>query len=123
MVRLSADVVRAFAADLLVAAGLPASHAATVAVCLVRADLRGAETHGMVRLPVYLDRVRRGHVNRAPTFAARRTSVMSAHVDGRNGLGFVVATYASKVAMDLAREAGISLVGVSGSSHFGMAAN
>ncbi len=112
-----------FAARLLIAAGLPAEDAATVARCLVRADLRGVETHGIVRLPVYLERVRRGHVNPSPRLVPRRPAVAVGHLDGQNGLGFVVAARATGFAIELAQESGVGLVGVSGSSHFGMAAN
>lgn len=122
-VTIPAEAMLDWATALLIAEGLPPKDAAVVAYCLVRADLRGTETHGIVRLPVYLDRVRRGFVNPAPKLEARRTSAASAHMDGQNGLGFVVATHAVTVALDLARAAGVGLVGVSASSHFGMAAN
>ena len=44
-----------FAIPFLLDAGLPEADAAIAARCLVRADLRGVDTHGMVRLPGYLD--------------------------------------------------------------------
>jgi len=56
----------AFAKALLAAHGVPKKDAATVAACLVGADLRGVETHGLTRLPGYLDRLRRGLINPKP---------------------------------------------------------
>ena len=50
----------AFARSVLSANGVPDEHAATVARCLVHADLRGVDTHGLCRLPIYLDRLRKG---------------------------------------------------------------
>ncbi len=118
----TADAARRLATDLLTAHGVPPEDAATVAACLVRADLRGAESHGLSRLPVYLDRIAKGFVDPAPRLVPRRVAPAAAHLDGGNGLGFVVAARAMAEAVTLAREAGIGLVGVSGSGHFGTVA-
>lgn len=122
-VRLSTEAAEAFAAGLLRVHGVPEADAATTARCLVRADLRGVDTHGIVRLPGYLDRIVRGLVDPAPDLAPQRVAAAVAHLDGRNGLGFVVASRAMDEAMAIAREAGTGLVGVHRSTHFGMAAN
>jgi len=55
-----------FGRRLLIAHGVPEADAALVAGCLVRADLRGVDTHGLQYLPHYLDRVRRGLINPCP---------------------------------------------------------
>jgi LDH2 family malate/lactate/ureidoglycolate dehydrogenase len=112
----------AFARALLLAHGVPTKDAATVAACLVRADLRGVDTHGLVRLPGYLDRVRRGLVNAKPALAPQRVTPATAALDGQNGFGFVVATRAMEEAIWMARESGIGIVSVRRSTHFGMAA-
>ena len=65
--RVAAD---AFARSLLQAHGVPPEDAATIAGCLVSADLRGVDTHGLCRLPIYLERVRA----RADQSEARRSS-------------------------------------------------
>ncbi|MBM9592991.1 Ldh family oxidoreductase [Roseitranquillus sediminis] len=122
VLHLTADEARAFASDVFAAHGVPRRDADTTARCLVRADLRGVETHGIVRMPGYLDRIERGLVDPAPELAPRRVAPAVAHLDGMNGLGFVVATRATEEAMAIAREAGTGLVGVSRSTHFGMAA-
>ena len=56
----SAVAADAFARSLLQAHGVPPQDAATIAHCLVSADLRGVDTHGLCRLPIYLERVRKG---------------------------------------------------------------
>ena len=122
IVTLHADVARAFAAAVIAAEGVPQGDAETTARCLVRADLRGVDTHGIVRLPGYLDRVAKGLVTAAPRLEPRRVAPAVAHLDGQDGLGFVVATRATDEAMAIATEMGIGLVGVSRSTHFGMAA-
>src|SRR5207237_21617 len=71
-VYVKAEDADVFVRALLLAHGLPAQDAATVASCLVSADLRGVDTHGICRLPGYLDRVRRGRVNAKPAPAPKR---------------------------------------------------
>src|SRR5207253_934054 len=88
------DEADAFARALLAAHGVPKKDAATVAACLVRADLRGVDTHGLVRLPGYLDRVRRGLVNPKPRLFPKRVTPAAAALDGQNGFGFVIGTRA-----------------------------
>jgi LDH2 family malate/lactate/ureidoglycolate dehydrogenase len=117
-----AEAARRFVAALMAANDLPEDDGRTVAECLVRADLRGVDTHGIVRLPGYLDRVGRGLINPRPVLEPRRVAAAAAHLDGDNGFGFVVATRAMAEAVELARSAGLGLVSVKRSTHFGMAA-
>lgn len=109
--------------DLLVAHDLPLEDAGTVARCLVEADLRGVETHGMVRLPHYLNRVRLGLIKTRPEIRITRATPVAISVDGDDGFGFVVAHRAMDEAIAMARDYGVGLASVKRSSHFGMAAS
>src|SRR5262249_24320981 len=102
--------------------GVPDEDAATVAACLVGADLRGVDTHGLCRLPGYLDRLRRGLINPRPVLAPARVMPVAATLDGQNGFGFVVGTRAMQEAIAIAREVGVGVVSARRSTHFGMAA-
>ncbi len=113
----------AFARRLLAALRVPDDDAATIARCLVLADLRGVDTHGLMRLPVYLDRVRRGLVDPNPRLAIERKTPVVGALDGHNGFGFVTATHAMADAIATARTYGIGIVSVRQSNHFGMAAS
>src|SRR6202140_744783 len=117
-----AEAADAFGRRLLVAHGLSEEDAATMAGCLVRADLRGIDTHGLQFLPQYLDRLRRGLVNPKPNLVGARVTPVVGALDGQNGYGFVVATKAMAAAMDMAREFGVGVVSARNSTHFGMAA-
>lgn len=117
-----AEEARRFAADLIAHNGVPRGDAEIMARCLVRADLRGVDTHGIVRLPGYLDRLRRGLVNPRPALQPRDVTPAVAQIDGENGFGFVIATRAMDKAMEIARRLGIGMVSVKRSTHFGMAA-
>lgn len=117
-----ADDAQAFGARLLVAAGLPEDDAGIVADCLVRADLRGVDTHGLQLLPHYLKRLRLGLINRRPDLSLDQRTPVAAAIDGQNGFGFVIATRAMAAATAMAQEFGLGLVTARNSTHFGMAA-
>jgi LDH2 family malate/lactate/ureidoglycolate dehydrogenase len=101
---------------------VPPEHAREVAGCLIKAELRGVGSHGMVRLPVYAQRIRAGVVKAQPDIRIVSTGTASALIDGDNGLGPVVGARAMDAALDLARTHGTGLVGVRHSNHFGPAA-
>jgi len=121
-VHVEPDEAEAFGRRLLVAHGLPEEDAAIVARCLVLADLRGVDTHGLQFLPHYLARVRAGLINPRPALAPKRVTPVAATLDGDNGFGFVVGTRAIAEAIDIARTFGIGIVSAHRSTHFGMAA-
>jgi LDH2 family malate/lactate/ureidoglycolate dehydrogenase len=112
----------ALSAALLAKAGLDEHDALTIAQDLVEADLRGLSSHGISRIPMYLERLERGLVNRKPTIRVEKRSVSSLLVDGDNGMGFLVAHRAVEEGCALAEQTGIALVGVKHSTHFGMSA-
>jgi len=123
MIYVAADAADAFVRGLLAAHNVPAEDAAIIAHCLVSADLRGVDTHGICRLPGYLDRVRRGLINARPNLAPKRVTPVAATLDGQDAFGFVVGMCAIKEAIAMAREFGIGLVSARRSTHFGMAAS
>jgi LDH2 family malate/lactate/ureidoglycolate dehydrogenase len=123
LVYASAVAADAFARSLLQAHGVPLEDAAVIAGCLVSADLRGVDTHGLCRLPIYLERVRKGLINPAPKLEPKRVTPVAATLDGQNGFGFVIGTRAMAEAIDMAREYGVGVVSARRSTHFGMAAS
>ncbi|MFC7397217.1 Ldh family oxidoreductase [Chelatococcus sp. GCM10030263] len=121
-VYIEADRLRRFVTGLFAAAGLPQEGAATVADCLVRANLRGTDTHGVFRAATYLRRLREGLNKPDPNITIRPVAVAASHVDGDNGMGAVVGRRAMREAIRLAQEHGTGLVSVCHSNHYGMAA-
>jgi LDH2 family malate/lactate/ureidoglycolate dehydrogenase len=101
---------------------VPAQDAREVAGCLIKAELRGVDSHGMVRLPVYARRVKVGAVLARPDLRLTPVGTASVLVDGGNGLGPVVGARAMDAAIDLARAHGTGFAGVRHSNHFGPAA-
>lgn len=115
--------LRRFTAAVFQCHGLPAADAERVAECLVHSNLRGLDSHGIARIPIYAERLRRGVVAPRPTIAVERTTPVAALVDGGGGMGFLAATRAMDEAIAMARAYGLGLVGVRNSTHFGMAAS
>ena len=64
--RVAANRLAPFIARSFVAAGLPAEDAQTLAQLMVEADLRGTDTHGVFRMPLYVRRIKAGGINRHP---------------------------------------------------------
>jgi L-2-hydroxycarboxylate dehydrogenase (NAD+) len=102
--------------------GLPGPDAAVVADCLVQANLRGLDSHGVARIPIYAKRLRLGLANPRPSLQVTRVAPGAAHLDGDDGMGMVVGTRAMAEAIAIARETGVGVVGVRRSTHYGMAA-
>jgi LDH2 family malate/lactate/ureidoglycolate dehydrogenase len=120
--RYRADDLRKFSCAALQALEVPPLDAEEVSECLVAADLRGVDSHGVVRLPIYAGRILQGAVNPRPITRVVQQRGNSALVDGDNGLGPVVGARAMEKAIAVAELAGISFAGVRRSNHFGIAA-
>ena len=111
-----------FCAAAFVRAGVPADPAAQIALNLVEADLRGVSSHGVVRLPIYVERLEARANNPAPDVRIVRQTRSTAVVDGDNGMGQWVGMRAMDIAIDKARREGEpAWVSVRNSNHFGAA--
>lgn len=114
--------LRACAAAVCTALGVPEGDAAIVSDALVEADLRGVHTHGVAALPGYAARLRGGGANPRPNIRVVREGPGTVVVDGDSGLGHVVAHFAMQRAIERAAETGIGAAAAGNSSHFGAAA-
>ncbi|KAF2102091.1 malate dehydrogenase [Rhizodiscina lignyota] len=113
---------RKFVHAVLIGNGVPSENATIVARCLVSADLRGVDTHGMNRIPSYMARIREGVLDATAQPEVKQVTPVVAHVDGRNGFGFVAAHAGMAAAIESARIYGIGMASVAHSNHFGMSA-
>jgi L-2-hydroxycarboxylate dehydrogenase (NAD+) len=120
--RISAADLTAFVARAFIAAGLPQADAQTIADLLVEADLRGSDTHGVIRLPLYVRRLRAGGINAKPNIRAISDRASVALLDGDNGMGHLVMRRAAQLAIEKAKGSGIGWVGARMSNHAGPAA-
>jgi L-2-hydroxycarboxylate dehydrogenase (NAD+) len=111
-----------FITSVLAALGLPEQDAATCAARMTEADIRGVDTHGVFRLGQYCKRIRSGGINLRPDVRAVRENAVTALVDGDNGMGHVVVTYATELAIRKAADTGLAWVGTFNGNHAGAGA-
>ena len=116
---LSAERLRQWVRDCLQACGVPPVDAACVADALVQTSLWGIDSHGVLRLTHYLNRIAHGSIDPQAVVSVMRTGPCTAQIDGHHGLGIVHAMRATDEAISLAHEAGVGVVGVGNSSHCG----
>jgi LDH2 family malate/lactate/ureidoglycolate dehydrogenase len=110
--------LQAYASDILSAAGLPDGDAGIVAAALVDANLRGIDSHGVTRIPIYVERLRKGLVDPKPAIRVVRDSGAALLVDGGNGMGAVVTSRVVQIALDRLGEVGTVSVAVRNSNHY-----
>jgi LDH2 family malate/lactate/ureidoglycolate dehydrogenase len=121
-IRLSADDVTSHGAAILESVGVPTDDARLVAESLVTSDLWGHPSHGMLRLPWYVARLRSGAMNPVTTIDTISSFGAVTVLDGRDGVGQVITDRAVKAAAAAAAVHGVGVVAVRHSNHFGTAA-
>jgi LDH2 family malate/lactate/ureidoglycolate dehydrogenase len=110
-----------FCSDVFEKAGVSAEDARMVAESLVQADLRGVDSHGVVRTDIYLRRLEAGLINNNGKMSVNSDGAVTV-LDGQNHFGAVVGNKALELALDAAIKHGAGVVGVKGSNHFGTCA-
>ena len=98
---------------------IPQQDARITAHVLTDADLTGRHTHGVSRLPLYVERIESHLIATRPQVVWKGTQPTIAHLNGNNGLGPVIAWYATEKVIAMAKEGGIGVVSVSQSNHCG----
>ena len=102
--------------------GVPTDDAKLVGNVLVNADLRGVNSHGVIRLHTYYgNRLRQGLINPTSPMTTIKETATTLALDGGNGLGQVVAYRAMERCIEKAERSGIAIVIARNSNHFGIA--
>jgi len=100
--------------------GLNNNHASISANALINAELVGAYGHGLSRLKMYCDRIKKKVINPKPKIKIKKISQSISHIDANNSIGFVAADIAIKMAIKNAKKTGIGMVAVKNSGHYGL---
>ena len=95
-------------------------HANVCTNAIINAELVGASSHGVSRVKMYCDRIKKKLINPQPKIKFKKISNSIFHVDANNGMGFISADKAIKKAIYCAKKTGFSLVGIKNSSHYGL---
>ncbi|HSN20002.1 MAG TPA: Ldh family oxidoreductase [Usitatibacter sp.] len=121
MTPIDPDKLRAFAAAVYAKCGVPEADAALLADTLVQADLWGHQSHGVLRLDWYRQRILAGTMAAATRPALATDAGAVAAIDGHDGVGQVLAQRAMEEAIARAKRHGVGVVAVRNSNHFGTA--
>jgi L-2-hydroxycarboxylate dehydrogenase (NAD+) len=105
--------------------GVTSGDAEIAAKVLVAADLRGVDTHGVIRFSPqawYVKWLTEGSMTARPNIRVISESSSTALIDGDRGMGMVIGHRAMELAIRKAKESGIGMVAVRNSRHYGMSA-
>jgi len=117
----SEDALKQFCARVFMLLGAPAEQADVIAANLIAADLQGVTSHGVVRLPIYAQRLLAGAVNARPDVRVAHETITTAVIDGDNGMGQWVGVQAMQMAIRKAESGTCAFVSVRNSNHYGAA--
>ena len=117
--RIDPDVLRECVTKIFLSAAIPPEQAALVAAHLVEADMVGHPSHGVHRVPWYLQEIAAGKMRPFPDLRPERALDNSEVWDVARGFGIIAAERAMQRAVELAQERTLALVAVRAASHTG----
>ncbi|PHS01125.1 MAG: dehydrogenase [Blastopirellula sp.] len=119
MLRLTAEKLQSFATSLLTAAGIPGEEAEATAASLVGSNLRGYESHGVMRIPFYVDMIANGEVQLDAEFEVEKETDTNLVVNANWGLGQSHARLLADRLIEKAKTSGIGIGTMYRSGHIG----
>jgi len=114
-----AGELRKIGSEIFKAAGVPEDEANLVSDFLVKANLDGHDSHGVIRIPQYVKEIEEGRIKPRAEFRIIRETATSALIDGNWGFGQVVAERAMRIAIEKARAYTVGIVSVRNCNHVG----
>lgn len=121
-IRVSCGSLSRFVSGIIQDVGCNADHAAEMAECLVQTNLWGIDSHGVIRIPEYLERFRSGAMNPRPEIRTLRSDGGLEVLDADNSAGFLAGRAAMSRAIELAGQHAIAGAGIINSNHCGATA-
>lgn len=118
-IRVPHDRLTQRCSEILRETGVGEKEAQFVADVLVHADLRGVESHGLIRLEHYVKKLTLGGINLKPNIQFTPVGNSIGIVKGDHGLGHLVARKSMEFAIQLAKKSGVGVIAVTESSHCG----
>ena len=114
-----ADRLTRIGAALLRAAGASPEEADAVAVGCINANLAGHDSHGIIAIPTYIDRIKAGHIVPGAPLTIVQESAATTVIDGHWGFGFHVNAKAMQLTIDKAKKSNVAACTVFRQSHVG----
>jgi uncharacterized oxidoreductase len=101
------------------ALGASQEEAGIVSTHVVKANLVGHDSHGVIQVPVYTERIKMGHIVPGASFEVLDETPATARINGNWGFGYVVTERAMKMAIEKAKANGVAALTVFYQSHIG----
>ena len=115
----TAEQLRTIGVNLFEAVGVPKRESEIVCQHLVEASLAGVDSHGVIRIPQYVEAIQTGRISPGAKYDVVQETPSSALINGNRGFGQVIAQQAISVAIQKARNSAISAVSVHNCGHLG----
>src|SRR5664279_2922590 len=123
MPNLPADKLIEIAKALLIAAGASEDEATVTARYTIGANLAGHDSHGIILIPTYIDRIKAGHiVPQAPRVVTQETATTTV-IDGNWGFGYTITDWAMRHTIEKAKAQNVAAATVFRQSHIGRLAS
>ncbi len=119
MINLEHGQLIALAADLFAAAGCQDEEADRISRHLVEANLVGHDSHGVIRIPSYVEWLRLGKVLANQTLQIVTENDAMAVVDGQFGLGQTIGEQATQLGIEKAGKHGVAVIALRNAGHLG----
>jgi len=123
MPNVTAERLTEIAKALLIGAGAPESEAATVARLSIAANLAGHDSHGIIMIPSYIDRMKVGHIVPGAPWEIKQETSTTTVIDGNWGFGYVVTEKAMQHTIAKARTQNVAAATVFRQGHIGRLAS
>jgi LDH2 family malate/lactate/ureidoglycolate dehydrogenase len=120
--KINADILETFCKDILMKKGVSEDRATIVSECMILANLRGVDSHGIRRLPVYVQRIEKGLINPEGKVTLSSEENAAVILDGGLTFGEVVGKSACDSVVKKAQQYGMGIAACRNTNHFGMAA-
>ena len=113
------DDLENIARVLLVGSGASEQEAEIVARHSIKSNLAGHDSHGIIQIPTYIDRVKRGHIVPGAEYDVVKDTPTTTVVDGHWGFGYVVTERTMKTTIEKAKSSNVAAATVYRQSHIG----
>jgi LDH2 family malate/lactate/ureidoglycolate dehydrogenase len=123
MPKIAAERLSEIGRALFVAAGTPPAEAEIVVRHVVNANLAGHDSHGVIQIPTYIERIKVGHIVPGARWEIVQESPTTTVVDGHWGFGYVVNERAMRLTIEKAQTANVAAATVFRQGHIGRLAS
>jgi LDH2 family malate/lactate/ureidoglycolate dehydrogenase len=117
--RVAWEQLRAFTREVFIRVGVPAEDAETEAEVILWANLRGVDSHGVLRIPWYVELIDKGEMKVRPSIQILKETPATLVIDADHALGPVVTTWAMRRVMAKASDVGIGWGFIKNTTHQG----